>query len=301
MADVELKSQRYGKDRIRVVKVVKSDGQWQEVAELSVRVLLEGDFETSYTQGDNSKVVATDSIKNTVYVLAKRAPSVVPIESFALTLGQHFLHTYAHVDGVHVDISQQAWRRMRIDNQKHPHSFLRDTQAQRVTTATTKRHASGVHAHISSGFRDLAVLKTTGSAFYGFLRDQYTTLRETNDRILCTNIDCRWEFPAGDVATLCSLPFDQIYTHVEQLTLGIFARENSASVQATLYNMATRALRDLPALGQVSYALPNNHIFSVDLAPLGLQNMGKDADVYMPIADPSGLITAVVGRKKAKL
>ncbi|KAJ1977133.1 hypothetical protein H4R35_002418 [Dimargaris xerosporica] len=301
MADVELKSQRYGKDRVRVVKVVKSDGQWQEVAELTVRVLLEGDFETSYTQGDNSKVVATDSIKNTVYALAKRAPSVVPIESFALTLGQHFLRTYAHVDRVHVDISQQAWRRMRIDGQEHPHSFLRDTQAQRVTTLNANRQATGIRARISSGFRNLAVLKTTGSAFHGFLRDQYTTLAETNDRILCTNIDCRWEFQAYSVATLCSLPFDQIYAHVMQLTLGIFARENSASVQATLYNMATKALQDLPALKQVSYTLPNNHIFSVDLAPLGLRNMSKDADVYMPIADPSGLITAVVGRKQAKL
>ncbi|KAJ1905233.1 hypothetical protein IWQ60_012325 [Tieghemiomyces parasiticus] len=314
-----LKSQRYGKDRVRLVKVLRHADGTQDLAELTVTVLLEGDFESVYTQADNRAVVATDSVKNTIYALAKLQPTVLPIERFGLTLGRHFLGTYPHVSHVHVTIQQHPWHRMTLDGAPHPHSFTRGNGTMRRTTQVTAQRTgphtayaptggSRVHntslewtATVESGFCELAVLKTTGSAFTDFLRDGYTTLPETDDRILSTNVDCRWRFTGTEPAALGRVNYDRVYRTMQDHTLRIFAHDNSASVQATLFRMAHAGLRDCPDLKEISYALPNNHIFAVNLAPLGLANTGRDLDVYVPVTDPSGLITATVARTAAKL
>ncbi|RKP39375.1 uricase [Dimargaris cristalligena] len=304
---VQLKTQSYGKDRVRLVKVVRHPGGVQDLAELTITVLLEGDFEASYAQADNRNVVATDSVKNTIYVLAKRLPSVLPIENFALTIGHHFLHTYGHVTRVHVSIQQHPWNRLVVDDEAHPHAFTRGGEWRRTTQLTTDATLAAAAAtaawtaRITSGFRGVSVLKTTGSSFSNFLRDQYTTLAETDDRILSTNIDCQWSLSLTDPEALRVTDFSHTFDVVRQHTLKLFAQDNSASVQATLFRMADVVLRDCPGVQEISYALPNNHVFGVDLKPFGLNNTGANLDVYMPISDPSGLITATITRKSANL
>ncbi|RKP06670.1 hypothetical protein THASP1DRAFT_31515 [Thamnocephalis sphaerospora] len=305
---VVLKSQRYGKDRVRLVKVIRGDNGWQDVVELTVRVLLEGDFETSYTHADNSLVVATDSMKNTVYVLAKQSNHVGRPELFAQELGRHFLDTYSHVSTAHVRILQHRWARMNVQGRLHPHSFRRDGDDKRVCEAHVSRtDHSRYRVDISSGISQLLVLKTTGSSFTNFVRDRFTTLPETTDRILSTVVEAEWRFhpaylTAGANARedrLTDIDYDEVYQAARNITLNVFAEDNSASVQATLYRMAQQIIEVAPDVDQVYYALPNKHVFTVNLEPFGLKNTGSDATIFMPFDDPSGLITATVVRKSA--
>ncbi|CAG8522745.1 9987_t:CDS:10 [Ambispora gerdemannii] len=291
-------SQQYGKDRVRLVKVIRN-GDWHEVVELTIRVLLEGGFEEAYTKADNSLVIATDSIKNTVYILAKKSAKVQHIELFAIEIGDHFISQYSHVSTVHVSIIKHRWTRMLIDGKLHNHSFLRDGDYTRSTRVIASRNTGVEYSvMIDSGLKDLLVLKTTGSAFHSFVRDKYTTLEETDDRILSTSIDATWTFKIPNSASITKIPFDDIYASIRDVTLKTFSTDNSASVQATLYLMAKQALEKHPELESVSYALPNKHHFAFDLERFGLKNSGKDADIFVPFSDPSGLITATIARAK---
>ncbi|POG81844.1 hypothetical protein GLOIN_2v1085568 [Rhizophagus irregularis DAOM 181602=DAOM 197198] len=189
-------------------------------------------------------------MKNTIYILAKQSSNVNRIEIFATEIGQHFISTYSHVSKANVWISKHKWTRMLVNGKLHDHSFLRDGEDTRNTKVviTKKGGPKDVTIEIESGLKDMLVLKTTGSAFYGFLRDKYTTLQETNDHT--------------------------------------FATHNSSSVQATLYLMAKIALEKFQQLSSIHYELPNKHYFTYDLDRFGLKNTGKDTDIYYPVADP---------------
>ncbi|CAI2186640.1 11990_t:CDS:2 [Funneliformis geosporum] len=302
MSEVFLQEQRYGKDRIRLVKVIRT-GKFHEIVELTVCVLLEGDFTAAYTKADNSLVVATDTIKNTVYILAKQSSNVQKIEIFATEIGQHFISTYSHVSKANVWITQHKWTRMLVNERLHDHSFIRDGDDTRNTKVIVikKDESKNTTIKIESGLKDLLVLKTTGSAFYGFMRDEYTTLLETDDRILSTSIDATWTYNTSNVSSISQIPFDNIFNSIRQITLDTFATDNSASVQATLYLMSKIALEKFQEINSIHYELPNKHYFAYDLDRFGLKNSGKDCDVYSPISDPSGLITATVARTEPKL
>ncbi|KAI9598729.1 urate oxidase [Syncephalis fuscata] len=312
-----IKAQQYGKDRIRLVKVVRGANAWQDLHELTVRVLLEGDFEASYTHADNTLVIATDSMKNTVYALAKQSELVGQPELFAQVVARHFLDTYPHVSGANVRVHKHRWARLTVDDQLHPHSFRRDSSELRVAEAHVRRTASKSHYELSltSGITGLLVLKTTGSAFTNFLRDQFTTLPEAEDRILSTVVDANWvyrtqQLPAakltGDAWKAAAanpgnriasdIDYEGIYQAVRDITLTVFSNDQSASVQATLYRMAQQILDRAPEVNLVSYALPNKHVFTVNLEPFGQSNVGKDATIFMPFDDPAGLITATITR-----
>jgi urate oxidase len=306
MADqVQLLKQKYGKDNIRLVKVIRDNHPIHQVVELTVCCLLEGDFETSYTKADNSMVVATDSIKNTVYVLAKTSPNVNCPERFGLEIGKHFLDTYAHVSGAHVNIIMHRWTRMNIEGKDHPHSFYRDSNETRRTDMVVTRQSvpgrSSYSATVTSGIKDLLVLKTTGSAFSKFYRDRFATLPDAEDRVLSTSVTCNYTFKPRALSELVSIPFCDVFKTVRDITIRRFANDFSISVQATLYDMCVEALRRIRELDVVSYELPNKHVFGVDLAKFGLKNSQSDMTVFMPFEQPNGLITAVVGRKQAKL
>ncbi|RIA95686.1 uricase [Glomus cerebriforme] len=299
MSDVFLKEQSYGKDGVRLVKVIRTDN-WHEIVELTVRVLLEGNFNAAYTKADNSLVVATDTMKNTIYILAKQSSNVQRIEAFAVEIGQHFISTYSHVSKAHIWISKYKWTRMLVNGKLHDHSFLRDGEETRNTKVIVSRKKDVV-VEIESGLKDLLVLKTTGSAFYGFLRDKYTTLPETDDRILSTSIDATWNYYIPNISLISQIPFDDIFGSIRQIILDTFSTDNSASVQATLYLMAKLALEKFQQISSIHFELPNKHYFAYDLNRFGLKNTGKDTDIYYPISDPSGLITATVARTKSKL
>lgn len=288
---------RYGKDNVRVYKVHKDRATGTHiVTEMTVCCLLEGAIETSYTKADNSVVIATDSIKNTIYIKAKENPVTIP-ELYASILGTHFIDTYSHINVAHVKLVVHRWTRMTIDGQPHPHSFYRDGQETRNVEAVIRR-GSGID--IRSGIVGLTVLKSTGSAFLGFINDEFTTLGETRDRILSTDIDCGWSWKkfADLAAVRDAVPkFGKAWESARAITMKTFATDDSPSVQATMYKMCEQILEAVPDAEKVDYSLPNKHYFEIDLSwHKGLSNTGKDAEVYAPQTSPNGLITCEVSR-----
>lgn len=299
----QLSYARYGKDNVRLYKVHRDEKTGvQSVVEMTVCTLLEGDIETSYTKADNSVVVATDTQKQTCYILAKQNP-VTPPELFVSILGSHYIDTYSHIHAAHIKIVVHRWTRMVVDGKPHPHSFFRDGQETRVVEAVARR---GKGISIKSGIKGLLVLKSTGSAFYGFHRDEYTALPETWDRILSTEVECGWQWKnfSGLSEVKSVIPkFDEAWEASRKITLETFAKDNSASVQNTMYKMCDQILAAAPLVEAVDYSLPNKHYFEIDLSwHKGLKNTGKDAEVYAPQSDPNGLIQCTVTRKpKSKL
>ncbi|KAI5843649.1 urate oxidase UaZ [Tricharina praecox] len=288
---------RYGKDNVRLYKVHRDEKTGvQTVNETTVCVLLEGDIQSSYTRADNSVVVATDSVKNTIYLLAKQNP-VTPPELFGSILATHFPAEYAHIHAVHVKIITHRWTRMVVDGKPHPHSFFRDGTETRNVEVYFKRNAG---ISIKSGIQGLTVLKSTGSAFHGFVRDEYTTLKEVSDRILSTDVDAAWDWKVfPDVAAVRAVipAFDAAWEAARQITMDTFAKDFSASVQATMYKMSEQILAAVPLVEHVSYNLPNKHYFEIDMSwHKGLQNTGKNAEVYAPQSSPNGLIKCTVSR-----
>ena len=218
-----------------------------------------------YTEADNSVVVATDSIKNTVFIKAKEYP-VNPPELFASTLGQHFLDQYDHITSVHVDMVVHRWTRMVVEGKCHPHSFYRDGEEVRTVAASVHK-VPEPKIELVSGIKKLGVLKSTGSAFYGFVRDEYTTLGETWDRILSTDINCSWTWsPLASIADMngpVKDKFDAAWETVREVTMRVFATDDSASVQNTMYKMCSEILARVPDVAKMGYALPNKHYFEI--------------------------------------
>ncbi|KAJ7664403.1 hypothetical protein DFH06DRAFT_1187675 [Mycena polygramma] len=306
---------RYGKDKIRVFRVVR-EGKWHHIVEYNVQALLEGDIETSFTKADNSVVVATDSIKNITYYLAKVSPHVLVPERFALHLGTHLVSKYAWIHKAFVTVEQLRWSRIPVSGQDHPHSFIRDGDDKRTVSVEVdaSKGKDKIVANVTAGISDLLVLKTTESAFTNFVRDKYTTLVEVDDRILSTSIDLSYTFapititaPADADLEEFTIPativpgsmFDtDVPKRAREATLEIFATDNSASVQATLFTMAQRVIAENAHVQTASYALPNKHYIPVDMRYLGVDNMTPSkAEVFMPVSAPSGLITATATRK----
>lgn len=296
---VSVASSRYGKDNVRVYKVERDEKTGvQTVTEMTVCVLLEGAIETSYTKADNSVVVATDSMKNTVYIKAKEHP-VTPPELFASILGTHFVETYPHITTANIKIVTHRWTRMTIDGKPHPHSFYRDGAETRNVEAVIRK---GKGIDIRSGIVGLLVLKSTGSQFHGFVRDEYTTLPEVWDRILSTDVDCGWSWKtfSGLMAVKAAIPkFDKAWSDARTITMKTFAEEDSPSVQNTMYKMCGSILDAIPEVENVDYSLPNKHYFEIDLSwHKGLKNTGKNAEVYAPQSGPNGLIQVNVSRSQ---
>ena len=250
----------------------------------------------SYTEADNSVIVATDSMKNTTYIMAKKNP-VTPPELFASTLGTHFVETYQHIHTAHIKIITHRWTRITIDGKAHPHSFFRDGEEQRVVEAdVTEDNGISIRSAISG----LLLLKSTGSQFHSFIRDDFTTLPEVYDRIFSTSVDAGWKWHTfhrlAELKTNLA-KFDETFHKVRDITIKTFAEDDSASVQNTTYKMCDQILAVQPAVQAVDYSLPNKHYFEIDLSwHHGLKNTGKDAEVYAPQSDPNGLIKCVVTR-----
>ena len=271
-----------------------------------------------YTKADNSVVIATDSIKNTVYILAKQH-QVTPPELFASIVACHFVHTYGHIDSATVDVITHKWTRIVVNGEPHPHSFVRDGSEARNAQVKAIR-SFGIS--VRSGITELRLLKSTGSEFHGFIRDEYTTLPEVSDRILSTEVDCSWDWATfSDLTQVESSvdDFDAAWNAVRTITLNTFAVEQSASVQNTIYKMCEQVFDVVPGAEKVEYVLPNKHYFEIGMSsevPLllkgdlyadvmidlswhkGLQNTGKNAEVYAPQSDPNGLIKYSITRSR---
>ncbi|ORY04247.1 uricase [Basidiobolus meristosporus CBS 931.73] len=291
---VELKRQAYGKAKVRVTKAIRHTAQYNDIVELTCQVLLEGDFEEAYTKADNSMVVPTDTVKNTCYVIAKKSDHVQTIERYAYELGKHFVDKYTHVTHAHVHIVKYRWARINVNGEPHPHSFYRDGSETRETWVTV----SANDVSIKSGLEGLLVLKTTGSSFTNFHHCENTTLQDADDRIFSTTVKAHYNIDTS--IGVENIPFDRIFDGVRKTTLDVFAHDDSASVQATMYRMAELILKRFPEVRDVYYALPNSHHFTTNLAPFNLPNAGQEMTIFSPVTDFSGYITATIGRRRNK-
>lgn len=230
--------------------------------------------------------------------MAKENP-VTPPELFASIVANHFIETYKHIHAAHVSVITHRWTRMTLEGEPHPHSFFRDGAETRNVEATA---TEGKGVSIRSAISGLLVLKSTGSQFHSFVRNEYTTLPEVYDRILSTEVDCGWTWNTfADIkAVHAAIPgFDKAWEDARNVTMKTFATDSSASVQNTMYKMCEQILALVPTVDSVDYSLPNKHYFEIDLSwHKGLKNTGKDAEVYAPQSNPNGLIKCTVTREK---
>jgi urate oxidase len=274
---------RYGKAKVRVLKKLQRDSL-HTIKELDVQVLLAGDFESSYSAGDNRLVIATDTMKNTVNVLALEKLEE-QTERFALDLAQHFLDKYPHVTEVTIETSERVWQRLKADGKPSPTNFL----APQKYTPLCEVHATRANMRLTSGVQDLVILKSAGSGFADFHRDEFTTLLETQDRILATRMTSKWTFATA--------PADYNQTNEDLLDamLECFVTNDSPSVQKTMYDMGLAALHRCPEISDVNLVMPNLHCLLIDLKPFGRTNPNT---LFVPTDAPHGLIEATIERER---
>jgi urate oxidase len=274
---------RYGKSRVRLSRITrKADSH--EFDEWKVRVLLEGDFESSYAQADNSNVLPTDTMKNTVYSIA-RGSNAATIEEFAMELGNYLLANNPQVSGVLVEIEQESWERMIVNGKPEASTFkLGGPEVQTVRAVRDRDHGDW---SVRSGVDGLTILKTTKSAFTGYIKDKLTTLKPATDRILGTRATITWDYanPAPD--------FAGARARIIATLLKTFAVHNSMSVQHTLYDMGKAALDAAPEISRIHLTMPNLHHLLADLSPFGQDNPNH---IFVPIDEPHGYIEATIER-----
>lgn len=278
-----LTEQAYGKSRVRVSRITRSASQ-HDFIELALDISLGGDFDVAYTEGNNLPVIPTDTMKNTLYALAK-LHGIPSCESFARRLAQHFLDKFPHVRTVEVSAAERIWIRHSHRDGPHPHTFVGGGSELRTCHVSANRADTMLH----SGIDGLQVLKTTGSGFSGFLRDEYTTLAEVDDRIFATTITASWP---------CQNLSDHWTAHrqtIRAAMLAVFADRYSHSVQETLYEMATAAFAACPAIDEITLSMPNQHHLLASLEPLGLEN---PQEVFVPTSEPFGMISATIQRDR---
>jgi urate oxidase len=281
-------TQSYGKSRVRLTKVDR-DTDVHQLTELSVDVELDGDFNAAYTRGDNSLVIPTDTMKNTVYSFARELDPC-DLETFAWTLGSHFVENFEHVSHAAVKIVETPWQRVVIDGEPHPHAFLGTSTERNICQAVISQPKEGDEPEgaIECGLEGLILLKTTDSGFSKFLKDDFTTLPETDDRILATNLTAKWMY--NDTPD----NWREIRTRIRATLIREFAARFSPSVQATLYEMASAVLDAEPAVEEITLSMPNLHRHLIDLEPLDLDNPNT---LFIPTDEPHGSITATITRE----
>jgi len=261
----------YGKSRVRLAKVER-DGGLHNFRELNVHIQFTGDYDDCYVSGDNSRILPTDTMKNTVYALARTA-SLGAIESFGARLCEHFLRNNEYLRSVRVEIEETTWSRLGA------HSFQKGNE---VRTTSVVDGAS-----IVSGIKNLVLLNTTNSSFEGYIHDPYTTLKETSDRILGTAVEASWHYEQGPH------DFDALWHAIRAKLVEVFVGHTSPSVQSTLYAMGEAVLAAFPPVEDISLSLPNKHCLLVNLEPFGLDNPNE---VFLPVDEPHGLIEATLSR-----
>ena len=277
----ELVRHSYGKDGIRLVKVVR-DGDLHSVHDLTVRIWLEGDFAAAYLEGDNSTSLPTDTMRSTAYVIAQDVP-LVDIERYGIAVLRRILDAVPACTTANVSIVEHAWTRLTPDGVDHPYAF-RGAAGVGTATVSLTRDAEPV---VTSGLDELLLLKTTASEYQGFLVDDYTVLKPTDDRIMATSVAATWTWRSEPVS------YADARRRVQAAFEQVFATQHSRAVQQTLYAMAEAALAEVPELDRVQLTLPNRHHVTVDFTPFGRSN---DNEIFVVLDRPYGLIEGTVGR-----
>ena len=281
---IRLGPNRYGKAESRVVRIVR-DTPRHEIVDLNVTSLLRGDFEAAHVHGDQSNVLPTDTQKNTAFAYAK-LHGVDSIEDYALALGNRLVTAAPAATGCWVRVEQYGWDRIQVGGVGHDHAFVRRGNEVRTTEVDVTQQG----ARVTSGVTDLIVLKSTGSEFKDFLRDEYTTLADADDRILATSLTVTWRH-ASDATD-----WNASYDEVRSVLLETFASTYSRALQETLWQMGRAVLERRSDLAEISFSAPNKHHHLVDLDPFGVPN---DGEVFVAADRPYGLIEATVTRDDA--
>ncbi|WP_134773164.1 factor-independent urate hydroxylase [Ornithinimicrobium flavum] len=274
----ELTLNQYGKAENHVVRVTR-DTDRHAIEDLTVTSQLRGDFEAAHYEGDNSHVVTTDTQKNTIFAFAR--DGIGSPEAFLLRLADHFTGEFDWVTGGRWAAEQVGWARI----EDHDHTFYRSSPETR--TAVLVR--DGGSDTMISGLYGLSVLKTTASGFAGYPKDRYTTLPETDDRILATDVTTRWRYGSTD-----GVDWNASYAGIKATIMRAFGAEYSKALQQTLYQMADAVLESHPEVEEIRFSCPNNHHFLSDLAPFGVDNPGI---VFHAADRPYGLIEAAFARE----
>ncbi|WP_299922503.1 factor-independent urate hydroxylase [uncultured Nocardioides sp.] len=275
---------RYGKAETRVVRIVR-DTERHQIRDLTVSTSLHGDFAAAHTDGDQSHVLPTDTQKNTAFAYAKKHGVSSP-EDYAIALGSRLLEATPAAEGAVVRVEEHAWDRIPVNGFGHDHAFVR--RGGEVRTTVVEVTSAG--PVVTSGLRDLVVLKSTGSEFTGFLRDEYTTLADADDRVLATELKAAWRFSRLD-----DVDWNTTWDAVRARLLATFATTYSRALQETLYAMGRAVLEAHDEIDRISFEAPNKHHFLVDLEPFGLDNPGE---VFIAADRPYGLIEATVMREE---
>ena len=279
---------QYGKAENRVVRITR-DGATHHIKDLNVSVSLSGDMDEVHYSGSNASVLPTDTTKNTVYAFAKKY-GIESAEQFGIHLARHFVTSQEPIKTARIRIEEYVWER--IENPgEGAHSFVRKGQETRLAQITY----DGEKWEVVSGLKDLTVMNSTNSEFWGFAKDQYTTLPEAYDRILATEVSARWRFNWTDDERRTPA-WETSYEQTREHLLQAFAKTYSLSLQQTLYAMGARIIDHRDEIDEVRFSLPNKHHFLVDLEPFGLQNDTADGAVYFAADRPYGLIEATVLR-----
>lgn len=271
----------YGKGRVRIMRV-KRDTARHEARELNVKVMLTGDFSASYTSSDNSTVVATDTVKNIVNVVA-RDHVAEDNEIFIASLAGYFLDHYSHIEQVDIVATETKWVRQVVDGAEQDHAFVLDSNGKPFVKLTGTRESKTIR----SGIEGFSFMKTTASGWVGYIMDEVTTIKETTDRMFATAMDASWLWSA----TPSSYP--QANAAILAAAMKVFSTTYSPSAQNTMLLMGEAALAAVPAITEISLACPNKHYLPIDLSPFG---RAYDHQVFTPTDEPHGQIECTIGR-----
>ena len=280
---IEIVDNRYGKHRIRLMKVMRH-AHGNEIYEWTVSILLRGDFTSAHMEGDNSKILATDTMKNTVYWVARQSNTTTP-ETYAFELIDYIMDRNPQVSSAEVGIDAHLWKNLKVDGTLHPDTFIHGSNEMQKTQVERFREKA---FNVYSGLSGLYLLKTSNSAFSGFIRDSLTSLPETDDRVFGTSVDAEWHY------THNSIDYDNLRITAREIMLRTFANHRSRSVQQTLYAMGEDVLAAIEEIDEIFITMPNKHCLLIDLTRFGGDNPNE---IFVPTDEPHGYIEARLRRK----
>jgi len=286
----------YGKAGVKILHV-SQQGSVHTIRELEVETLLTLNNHKDYKRGDNSDIIATDTQKNTVYILAKQYGISSP-EEFGLILANHFISKYPWVVKAKVTLSAHPWQRITDKaGRPHNHAYVSTPTAVRVASVVLARGSMPV---VSAGIRNLRVLKTTQSAFVNFVSDEYRSLPDFKDRLFSTIVTADWTYSKINK----ELNFDWAFSSTKDIILEVFAGPAdkgifSASVQNSQFLTQKTILEKIPQVEKVFISMPNVHYFGFDFSKFPkIPELAEkcSGDVYHLVDKPSGQITSTLSR-----
>lgn len=272
----------YGESGVRLLRVARQADR-RDVKEVTLDVRFEGDFEDAHERGENRKILPPQTIRNTVYALARQYPSAA-IEDFSLHLIEHFLTYNAQISQVRIEAEESAWARIPHAGKPHGSAFTQSAKERRIASLRGARES----VEVRGGVRELFVLKAAKAGFEGFLRDPYTTLEDDGDSMISAELRAAWLYKGEEIE------FNATWHGVRQALLEVFAEHESRSLPHTLYAMGEAIFASFDPITEISLSISGEYCALADLKPLGMDNPGE---IFLPADAPRALAEATLRRK----